>query len=743
MIMGYDNLEFENIQDVMLGANEKKYKQNPYSFGYIEKAIIFYNDNTSSIVEFTDASDAKDFCKTMKENGIELDKKVYKTNTKTWKVAYKAAKEENKEDSKAKNALVTAGLIVGLGGIVAASGAVGYQLANNKDKKNTTDLDLADENGFGVYGFDLSNFADMDQYANEIPDSLQKENAFNYLNILQNFNKSVNLVDDTEQLGGLTVEQLIAIDAYSNSKLYSVEDYIKTFGLYDFSNLTDNFQQGATTTGAYLATGQVDGTVLANIFKDEQVKSFYLKALEYHDKILNSENREDKKQAVKDFEKFMNDVAVDQTSEDYLDYSSHPGAAFATTVIVNSLNYNNVKLSSNLISDIVIIGDGEHQSKLDTVCDQANVKIDDVKELVSKMKETIVDNKNIKIYNANEIEKANLENRAPVLMSLQYEELDTLVSETLCDQEQVNDLIKNELTKTNQLVTVSDQEKINANAIELSRHLQDMGSNYATEKEAKLAAQLQEVGDTAVDTEKSIDITTEQAKETLYSVSPEQAEKAKEESNEKNGTLSYETEQDRKATDDKISNDLEQKVKNDTNYVNQVVAYYESHGNVSGIPAELQAAYNNLDANIFNTAKNTGIARWESKNNKTTGGEITPIEVPAGSTRDEEVVKPDEPISNPTVSEPVTPEPTPEVPSEVITPSDNNENNTIGGETTILPGFEDIDISDISTEASTSDNVAVTEADVDAYLSTAEGQQFLEMLTATETEAENVQGMVK
>lgn len=734
MIMGYDNLEFEKIEGVILGGDEKKYNQNKRTFGYIEKAIIYYKDKSSEILEFADASDAKDFCKAMMKNGIELDKKVFKTNTKTWKVAYKAAKEGNKEDSKVKNALVTAGLIVGLGGIVAASGAVGYQLANNKDKtttKNTTDLDLADENGFGVYGFDLSNFADMDQYANETPDSLQKENAFNYLNILQNFNKSVNLVDDTEQLGGLTVEQLIAIDAYSNSNLYSVEDYIKTFGLYDFSNLTDNFQQGAITTGAYLATGQVDGTALANIFKDEQVKSFYLKALEYHDKILNSESREDKKQAVKDFEKFMVDVAVDQTSENYLDYSSHPGAAFATTVIVNSLNYNNVKLSSNLISDIVIIGDGEHQSKLDTVCDQANVKIDDVKELVSKMKETIADNKNIKIYNANEIEKANLENRAPVLMSLQYEELDTLVSENLCDQEQVNDLIKNELTKTNQLVTVSDQEKINVNAIELSRDLQNKGSNYATEKEAKLAAQLQEVGDTAVDVEKSVNITTEQAKETLYSVSPEQAEKAREEYNRQNDIA--DSEQD--VIESNTGKFLE--------LVNQVVAYYESHSNVEGIPAELQVAYATLDLPTFNSAKNTGITKWDSKNNKTTGGEITPIEAPAGSTRDEEVVKPDEPISNPTVSEPVTPEPTPEVPSDVITPSDNNENNTIGGETTILPGFEDIDISDISTEASISDNVAVTEADVDAYLSTAEGQQFLEMLTATETEAENVQGMVK
>ena len=748
--MGYDNLDFANIQDVMLGANEKKYKQNPYYFGYIEKAIIFYNDDTSAVVEFTDANDAKDFCKTMKNNNIELDKKVYKTNTKTWKVAYKAAKEETKEDSKAKNALVTAGLIAGVGIIAATSGAVGYKLHKDSNKNNaiesTTDLDLNDENGFGVYNYDLSSFADMNQYADEIPDSMQKENAFNYLSILQNFNKNVNLVDGTEQLGGLTIDQLIAIDAYSNSNLYSVEDYVKTFGLYDFSNLTDNFQQGAITTGAYLATGQVDGTALANVFKDEKVKTFYLKSLDYHNSILNAENSEAKNKAIKEFEEYMNNVTVDQTSADYIDYSSHPGAAFATTVIVNSLNYNNVRLSSALFSDTIIIGDGEHQSKLDTVCDQANEKLDDVKELVSKMETVIVDNQNAKIYNNNEIEKANLENRTPVLMSLQNEELDTLITETLCDQEQINDLIDKELTMTNQLVTVEDQEKINSNAIEIARDLQNKGltiganGKHSSEEMAEIASNLQNKGDTYTSTKKGVTITSDKEKEALYRSNPNAVEKAKEEYNKKNGTTANESEKDKKETEDKMNKDQDNTFKEGVNFVNLVVSYYETHGNVSGIPAELQTAYNNLGEASFNTAKNTGIMKWEVKNNNQTGGKITPVTPSKPSeptTPEEEVIKPDDPA-------PETPT-TPVTPSEPTTPSEPAKPTTptTGGDVTILPGFEDVEITPETTTQVGEENQAITEADIDEYLNTAEGQQFLESITTSVAEDENVQGMTR
>lgn len=737
--MGYENLDFINIQDVMLGANERKYKQNPYSFGYIEKAIVFYNDNTSAIIEFTDASDTKDFCKTMKEHSIDLDKKVFKMNTKLWKATYKEAKkdsEEEQEENKVKNALVTAGLIAGVGVIAATSGALGYKLASGKDSKNTTIENNDDVNGFGLYSYDLSNFADMDQYADQIPDSFQKENAFNYLNILQKFNNNISLVDETEQLGGLTIEQLIAVDAYSNSNIYSKEDYVKNFGLYDFSNISNNFQQGAITTGAYLATGQVDGTVLANIFKDEKVKEFYLKALEYHDNILHAEDSKVKKQAISDFEEYMNDVAVDQTSEFYLDYNLHPGLAFANTVIINSLNYNNIKLSSELISDTIVIGDGEHQSKLDTICDSANIKLDSAISLISELENAIINNSNLKIYNYAEMEKAQAENREAKLLSLKYEDLDTLVSTTLCDQEQINNLINKEIEMSNQLVTIEDQEKINTNAIEISRSLQNKGSNFENKEMANIASQLQNKGDVAVVTDE-VTITSEEDKKDLYSSNSSAVENAKIEESKQTGNIPYETEKDKEAAEEKIKLDVETAQKEGTAFVDQVVAYYESHGNVSGIPAELNDAYNNLGASIFNTAKNTGIARWKVKNNPITGGVITPITSNESNQTTEEIIKPDEVISNeqPSVSEPTQ------------TPS-NSENNTAndndlvsGGEITILPGFEDIDI--IPDSGIATQSIEITDDELTAYLNTDEGQQFLEAVTASETEIENTLGMSK
>lgn len=730
--MGYEKLEFANIEDVMLGANEKKYKQNPYSFGYIEKAIIFYNDNTTSVIEFTDASDAKDFCKTMKKNGVNLDNKVYKTNSKSWKVAYKEAKSD-KEDSKVRNALATAGLIAGIGVIAATSGAIGYKLNNGNDAKtieNTDDTDINNTKGFGIYAYDLSDFTDMDQYADEIPESLQKENAFNYLNILRNFNNEIELTDGEKQLGGLTIEQLIAIDAYSNSNLYTKEDYVKNFGLYDFSNVANDFQQGAITTGAYLSTGQVDGKILADVFKDETVKNFYLKALDYHDKILTSKDSKEQKEAVKNFEEYMNSVAVDQATESYIDYDLHPGMAFATTVIVNSLNYNNVKLSSQLISNTIVIGDEEHQSKIDSICSDANQKLDDAMDLINDMSGIITDNENIKIYNSNEIKKASDENRAPVLMSLRYEELDTLLTEKLCDQKQVNILINNELSKENKLVTVEDQEKINANAIEISRFLQNNGSNYENLETAKLAAKLQKKGDIATVTEKGVKITNKKDKEDLYKKNPEGVKKAKEEENKNKGTKSYETDDDKKKTDDEINKDVEDTTKEGTELVNKVVAYYEKHGNVSGIPSELKNAYQKLGKEIFEVAKKTGVSKWEVNNKKTTGGDIIfdddnkDVENP-----EHEVIEPDTPIPDP---EPEQPAPEPEQPA----PEPEQPSPTPGDDIIYFPGFEDVEIGDVSDEETVDTNI--TEAEIDAYINSLEGQQFLQdLLVSNENEVNN------
>ena len=758
MIMGYENLNFENIQDVLLGANEKKYQQNPYSYGYIEKAIIYYNDDTASVVEFTDASDAKDFCRVMTKNGINLDNKVYKTNTKTWKSAYKEVKEEKKDD-KVKNALVTAGLVAGIGVLAATSGAVGYKLGHGNDSNETSiELDMPDEEGYGAYKFDLSDFSGMDQYASEIPDSLQKENALNYLNILQKFNQEITLVDETKQLGGLTIQQLIAIDAYSNSNIYTTEDYVKTFGLYDFSNVSSDFQQGTIAVGSFLADSTVDGTVLADIFKDEAVKNFYLKALEYQHKILTTTDSKEKKQNIKDFEEFMNDVAVDQTSDSYLKYNEHPGMAFATTAIVTSLNYNNVKLSSNLISKIIVIGSEEHLSKVDSICSSANAKIDEVKDLVIRVNEALVNNKNNKIYNNLELQKAAEENRQPVLLSLQYEELDDLISETLCDQNQINDLIDKELEKTNQFVTIEDQQKINANAVEIARKLQNEGSNYANKQIAELAKQLQKPGDTASITQTGISVTTEEQKQDIIKNNPEAINKAKNELNQREGLIANETKDEQKAAEDKINQDRNNVANQGTNYVNQVVAYYEIHGNVSGIPSELQAAYNNLGDSIFNTAKNTGISRWEVKNQPTTGGEITPLpgfedvdtdanqntnnsgatEIIAPDKKTESTVTPDNSSTNDTIKDDNNNTTVKDNNDNTVIAPDGNNGSTIGGEITTIPGFEDIDISDISdnpTMSYSTDNI--TEAEIDAYINNLSDSEWNEIVSPNEDTISN------
>lgn len=774
-ITTYNDLEFDKIQDVMLGANEKKYNQNPRSYGYIEKAIIFYNDDTSEIIEFADASDAKDFCKTMREHNISLNGKVRKMNQKSWKVAYKQVKQEETE-SKAKSALVTAGIIAGVGIMAATAGVAGYKLGNRGNEitsEDTNDLDFSNTNGYGFYKYDLSEFEGIEQYINEIPDSLQKENAIKYLNILQKFNQKITLVDETEQLGGLTIEQLIAIDAFSNSNIYTAEDYVKTFGLYNFSNVNRDFQQGATVTGAYLANPEVDGTSLADIFKDETVKEFYLKALEHQHNILTAGNYSDKKQAIKDFEKFMTNVAADQTSGEYIDFSMHPGMSFATSAVIISLNDNNIKLSSELVSKVVVIGNDEQKSKLDTVCSDANAKLDEASKFISDMNGVLVNNQSIKIYNANEVKQANAEGREPVLMSLQYGELDTLLTESLCDQSQINDLINKELIKSEQLVTEEDQQKILANGIEIAakaRTSTDAKTSGKSKEQIYLEEHLQKKGDTATITKEDVKITTPEQKQDLINTNPELVAEAKNELNKKENLMANETKEEQQATQDKINQDVQNTTNEGINYVNQVVSYYENNGNVNGIPSELQSAYNNLGADMFNTCKNTGVSRWETRNQPTTGGEITPIpgmenvDTDANTSSNNttnEVIAPDS-IPEQKADEVVTPGNDVKTPTEVVTPNDEvkapteevttpgtvvdtpinqptNPDGTIGGEVTVLPGMEDIDISDVSTEVISPYSAdVVTDADIDAYLNTDEGLQFLESMTATEPVVEDV-----
>lgn len=609
--------------------------------------------------------------------------------------------EASDKNDKLKRNLITAGIIVAAVGIGVAGKALYDELSNQPSIEKST------EEGYGIYKYDLSRLAGMDEYADLVPDSMQKEGAFNRLAILQEFNNEIILLDETKEIAGLTIEQLIAVDAYSNSNLYTPEDYIKQFGLYDFTTVNNDFQQAVMVTGAYLSDINVDGSSLARIFKDEKVKANYLKQLEYRDLILKAETTKDQEKYVKEYVEYMGSTATDQTREDYIDYDQHPGMAFAASVVINALNYNNISLDSEIISKMIIMGDENQQSKINSICNDADNKIDAVKELKNNLMISLNDNQTIRIYNNGEIDKAKEENREPVLLKIAYEELDDILRNTLCDQTQINELTNKELAKTNQLVTEEGQEKILANAVELSRKLQNEGEPNS------LASKLQKPGDTATVTQENVLIDTPQEKQDLAKNAPEQMQAARDKYNQEHGTLPYETPEDKEKTDAKINEDVKNTQQEGVSYYNQVVDYFAARGNVSGVPAELQSAYQNLGANTYNLARNTGISRWTVNNQPTFGGEKIPT-VPQDNIAPDNVTNTNT-ESTVTPTAPTTPRPNPEsdtskveepkaepsVPSTMV-PVQENVQTPSNGEVKIDEGFSDVEITDISSAPVTS-----------------------------------------
>lgn len=731
VVLGYDR---ELYQKCQLGEFSKV-------TAAADKICIFYEDNTSVIYDFQKLyPNPEDRIEKMqqlnanfKSQGLkQSDYKSYFTDNKQFQKYYNQAKSK-KENSKAKTVLglALAGAAIGAAAVAAAKGldAGIIDLLN----KNTTTIDednLSEEQGYGFYKYDLSNMEGIEEYINEIPDSPQKEGALLRLAILQNFNKEIKLVDgETDQLGGLTIEQLVALDAYANSNIYSKEDYIKNFGLYDFSNVSSDFQQAVMQTGAFLAIPEVDGTALADIFKDETVKTLYLKSLEYRDSILNAENDKDQKKAVEAYEGFLASQS-DVTSENYVDYSEHPGMAFVTPAIVLSLDYHNIGLSSGIVSQDLIIGTDEHRSLVDTVCASAEVKMDSVVVFVGEMEQALIDNQTSIIYNNKEIEVAEKENRTPVLLQLKNGELDELVRTTLCDQNQINELINKELTKTNQLVTAEDQQVILVNAANMKNQFSPQ--RYADAATAEIAQQLNETG-TATVTQHNVQITTPSAVQDLMSSNPELAQKAKDELNQSQGLIPNETPEEQQAFQEKEAQDIEDTKNEGESYYNQVLAYYEANGRVEGIPASLQTAYNNLGDYLYNLAKQTGIARWEAKNQPTIGGEETrnpgfedvdinakPQSSQQQSTTDQNTQQEEQ--QTPSVDNNVNNEPT--VDNNTAT-SDSN-NNEFGGEETINPEFGDVDMGDVSTNP-----YSVTEAtsDISSYIANMTEEEWNALIT--------------
>ena len=760
-VLGYNRQLYDNLKSQQLRPS-----------GSTETILIFYEDGTSEIIDLSEF-DYDDIVKEvdyfnsnyhLRELGDNY--KAYFTDSSQFQKYLKKAQTKPKSNH-AKKALVAAGII----GAAALAGVGGYHLAKALGKDNNVETNSQDENdneliqeeGYGFYKYDLSNMEDINQYMSEIPDSLQKDGALLRLNILQNFNHEITLVDEeTKQLGGLTIEQLVALDAYANSNIYTKEDYVKNFGIYDFSNVTSDFQQTVLQTSAFLANKTVDGTSLADIFKDEQVKKIYLKSLEYRDSILNAEDKKNQKKAVNEFEEFLASQS-DSTSEYYIDYSGHPGMAFVTPVIVGSLDYNNIGLSSEIVSKHLIIGTDEHRSAVDTICALAEEKMDSVIHFMDEMEQILVDNQTLKVYNDNEKMKAESENRNPVLLQLREAELDDLISNTLCDQMQIHQLINTELEKTNQLVTEEDQKIVFANATNL--HNQFSENRYKDAQTAAIAKELNEKG-TATVKQEDVKIDTEAEKKDLVQSAPQQVEEAKQELNQSQGLLPNETPEEQKATQQQIEQDVADTKAEGENYYNSVVAYYEANGNVDGIPSNLQNAYNNLGDATYNLAKQTGIGRWTAKNQPTVGGEVTmnpefkdvdtnatpqpqaqtqtqsnesgveSTQSDANQSADVEQSAP-EVNQNQTVEQPSTPQQS----DNTVTPDSNS--SELGGEVTINPELDGVDIGDISTDPNPTSEIAGTVAepvaqsfDLDQYLANMTEEEWNAIFANTSAETE-------
>lgn len=735
-----------NIKEVITGTNTELIKtlSGKEKNNALEVVALVYEDGSIEVAEYSDYESREVFVKEMmqllKDNKIRNDQitKLDVNSKKIQKILEKANKEKlfdemgvnnliydpkeaKKEHKLLKRFGIGAGAVVVAGTLIAGGVQLHKSLANSKEEPTNDNVvtDVVEEEGYGFYKYDLSLVLDMDEYESTVVDSEQKTGALNRLNILKAVNQPITLVDgETKQLTGLTIEQLIAVDAYVNSNIYETEDYIKNFGLYDFSSVTDDFQQSVLVIGASLANKEFDGTEIADIFKDEKVKNNYLKQLEYRDKILNAETSKEQKQLAKEYVEFLNDCSINQASSEYLDYDQHPGMAFATSVVVNALNYHNIKLDKEVVSEIIIIGDEDTQSKINSSNADVFNKLESATQFVTTMQEALADNEMYRIHNENERVKAETEEGyIPNYVSLRYEELDAIVREKLCDQTQINELTNKTLEKEEKLVTTEDQQLILANAVNIQRQLLDSGKGYyKDEQTAKLAAQLINVGDTATVTQNGVKFDTPEETAKIEDEAEDQTDDAKDKINSEQGLIDNSTPDKQQETENKIDNDIEQAEQEGIAYYNKVVNYYAANGDVAGIPAELQEAYNKLGADTFGLAKQTGIAKYMTNNqNKITGGEVNitidptvnPTDISENSSSDEVKI----PATTPEV--PSTPEgeqnTAPEDESSK-TPEDTEQKPTLpeegqvtipdstpSGEIQINPDLGDIDISDIST----------------------------------------------
>lgn len=743
----------DKIVGTVLGLNEKEYRslvkdgmsKNKAALIAAESALIFHADSEKhEIVDLTNftTDEKREFVRQYFNNTeiencsyFDGDPRLIDSQNRAQnhleylpievreKITNRVKKEEKakaKAEAKGTAAKVAAGGLVGA--ILVGLGAYGHSVfGKNKEDEMPIDnqtaietqMDNTNVQSYGLYNFDLSEMEDMSEYETNldilnakaveekygISGVTQKDRALLRLNILKEFNNEITLTDGTtKQIGGLTTEQLVAIDAYSNSNIYTKEDYIKNFGLYDFENVSKDFTNGSLAVSSYLANPEVDGKCLADIFQDEEVKENYLKQLEYRDAILNAKTDKDQKKAISEYKEFLEDCSIDQSSDSYLDYSNHPGMAFVTSTMVNALNYHNIPLGK-AVSDIIIIGNDESQtlSKLNTICANANQKLDDAIKLKDTLEiyipidtNTIKENNNIEIENAKELELAAKEKRTPMLKETKNlicdSEMYTLITEVLCDQGQINELTDKTLQKENKLVTVYDQQAISKDAVQYQIKLLEAGKGYYKDAQtAALAPQLTKPGDIATITEKGLNFNSDEAVKQIEQKAPSQTQAAKDALNQKEGMTDTSTDEKKSQFEGKINNDKAQTAQEGVNYYNSVVSYYEKNGDVSGIPSELQSVYNNLGESTYNMAKQTGIAKYMTNSeHKQSGGETTIDkefkDTETSKTETSPVPSVDNRTENNVTPTPVpTPEPTP-TPTPTPTPVPGNNGGDINDE---------------------------------------------------------------
>lgn len=669
---------------------------NDASLSATKSIMVFSDDNTKhEIVDFSNYSDSakrtkiNEYLRKARSMGISSNEvKSYYSgeaeiiDSKDRALNHKDYLSASEREKTRKGVVAKLGATATVAGLVVALAACGAHKKDVVEETVIVEETASEENGYGFYKFDLSPMEDISEYVDLIPESAQKSNALNYLNVLETFyGKLISNDTEKEIPYGLTIEQVVAIDAYANSNVYETEDYIKNFGLYNFRNVTDDFQQAISVTSAALAHKEVDGTILSDLFKDDKVRFNYLKQVSYLNDILNEENKTKRQKIVDDYCAFLNDCSIDRSSDEYLDYDQHPGMAFATSVVVNALNDNNIPLDKGVVSKLIMFGTDNAQSRINSICADAQAKLDSAMELVDDMQLYLPMNDNIRIDNEKEILLAQNEGREPILKSFMGNvELDTMIREKLCDQEQINTLINKTLEKQDKLITEEDQKLVLESAISIQRLLLDKGEGYYADAEtARRAKLLLKPGDTVVETKYGVSI----SEEDLGGLAGAAKDSA-----------GYIDNSDGQA-EQEISQEVEETKQEGVDYYNQVLSYYETHGKSDGVPSELQDAYNNLGDELFGLAQQTGDARYMTNDeNKYSGGEI---EITIDENVEVENVSTD---SNPQNEQFV-----PEVPTQNQNPEvPNNSNTETGGEITIDSGFIDAVVDNISTDPTGSTN---------------------------------------